>query len=85
MNNQQLIDKLFNNLYKHWFVDSDIIDEDNTDITRECEDILKHYKSHSNIALFIYDALRQRNYIQDDFKLAKWFIMWFIVSWESDQ
>lgn len=77
-----VISDLFYQVYKHWYTDSDIVDEDNDDITKECIEIMEKYKQTDTIAIHITIALVDRNYIQskEDASECLWFVKWFLLS-----
>lgn len=80
MTNDEKIVTLFFDLCGYWFTDSDIIDEDNTDIMRYCTNILSKVKTPIVQCSKIQKELVDRWYIKEnEDRESRWFILWFLL------
>ena len=68
---------LFKGLNENWYIDDDIRCEPNSDVIKEYNQIVAKYKLQTTKAVKVYELLVKRNYVQDGFDEALWFIVWY--------
>ncbi len=81
----ETIKKLFSHIVKQWYTDTDLIYEDNKEVSIYCDKIIKKYKSYDTRAKHITQELIDRNYLQseEDIIWCREFIRWYFV-WLSE-